>query len=72
VEGVAVQPDGGQLGVGGLAASGVGVGIELASHAQTGGGRGGGDQADDDRVADQRFAAPVLADEREQAVLDLG
>ena len=32
--------------------------------------RGVGDQLDDDLMADQRLAAPVLGDEGEQAVLD--
>ena len=42
-----------------------------AAHREAGVGRGGGDQLDDDLVADQRLAAPVLGDEGEQAVLDL-
>ena len=40
-------------------------------HLQTGAGGGGGDQLDDGLVADQRLAAPVLGDEREQPMLDL-
>ena len=39
-------------------------------HGQAGLGGGGGDQLDDDLMADQRLAAPVLADEGEQAMLD--
>ena len=38
---------------------------------EAGAGGGGGDQIDDDAIADERFGAPVAADEREQAVLDL-
>ena len=46
-------------------------GSSSASHLQACVGGGGGDQFDDDLMADERFAAPVLRDEREQAVLDL-
>jgi len=46
------------------------VAVEFAFHSQSGRGLGGGDEVDDDLVADQRFAAPVLADEGEQAVFD--
>ena len=45
--------------------------VELGVDVEAGAGAGGGDQADDDLVADERFAAPVLADEREEAMLDL-
>ena len=40
-------------------------------HGQTGAGCGRGDQLNDGLVADQRFGTPVLANEREQAVLNL-
>jgi hypothetical protein len=36
------------------------------------GGRGRRDQIRDDRVAEQGLASPVLTDEGEQAVFDLG
>ena len=42
------------------------AGVDL----QSGGGRGARDQVDDRGVVDQRLAAPVMADEAEQAVLD--
>ena len=49
----------------------IAVAIEFAMHGETGVIGGGGDQVDDDTVADKRLGAPVLTDEREQAVLDL-
>lgn len=45
--------------------------IQAASHLQSGGGAGGGDQVHDRGVTHQWSAAPVLGDEAEQAVLDL-
>ena len=39
-------------------------------HCQSCIGRGGGDQLDDDLMADERLAAPVLGDIGEQSVLD--
>src|ERR1700753_1757700 len=47
------------------------AGVHLTTGFEAGLGRGGSDQLDDHRVADQRLATPVLADESEQAVLDL-
>jgi hypothetical protein len=47
------------------------VGVELATDGETGASGGGGDQVDDYAIAGQRFGAPILADEREQTVLDL-
>ena len=43
--------------------------VQLTSNTQAGSG-GGGDQVDDDRMAHQRFAAPVLRDEGKRTVLD--
>jgi len=43
----------------------------LAGDGQSGFGGGGGDELDDDQVANERLAAPVLRDEREQAMLYL-
>ena len=45
--------------------------VQLALNAQAGSCGGGSDQVDDDFMAHQRFAAPVLRNKREQAVLDL-
>ena len=45
--------------------------IDLASHLQPGIGGRGADQLYDGLMTDERLAAPVLRDERKQAVLDL-
>ena len=47
------------------------VGVEFAVDREAGARCRGGDQVDDHAIADQRCGAPVLTDEREQAVLDL-
>src|SRR3984893_12944712 len=52
-------------------AAGILAGVELAAHGEAGFGGGGRDQLDDDAIADEWFGAPVLADEGEEAVLDL-
>lgn len=70
MEFVALNVDGVHLGVADLDAGRIGAGIDLALHLETGFGRGGGDQLDDGLVADERSTAPVLGDEREQAMLD--
>src|ERR1700680_2969664 len=44
--------------------------IESAGYREAGFCSGGGDQLDNDLVADQRPAAPIDADKREHAVLD--
>jgi hypothetical protein len=49
----------------------IGVGVDLGSHLQACIGGRGGDQLDDGLVADEWLAAPILCDEREQAMLDL-
>ena len=54
-----------------LASSGIARRVELALHGQSSFSRGRGDQLEDDRVADQRLAAPVLADPGKEAMLDL-
>ena len=71
MEVVAEEVDGVHLGIGDFDACRIGVAIELAAHLEAGVGGGGGDQLDDDLVADEWLAAPVLGDEREQAMLDL-
>ena len=45
--------------------------VQLAADGQTSAGGCRRNKLNDHFVADQRFSAPVLADEREQAVLDL-
>ena len=71
VERVAVDVERGHVRVGHADALGVGSMVQLAPHREAGLGGGGADQVHDDAVADQGLGAPVLADEREQAVLDL-
>jgi hypothetical protein len=63
VEVVAVQVDGGQFLVGDFDALGIVALVELGVDAQPGVGRRCGDRVDDDLVADQWPAAPVLGDE---------
>jgi hypothetical protein len=57
--------------VGHLDAGGIGVLIEFATNLQTCLRRRRGDQLDDDLMADERLAAPVSGNEREEAMLDL-
>ena len=45
------------------------IAIEVAGDRETVFGRGGTDQLDDDLVADQRLAAPVLRDVGEETML---
>ena len=71
VETVRVQAHGRELGVGHLPAYGVAPTIEPASHLESFGGGGRGNQAYDGFVVTQRLAAPVCGDEREQPVLHL-
>jgi hypothetical protein len=44
---------------------GIGFGVEFASNRQAGLGRRRADQFDNNAIAEQRFGAPVLNDERE-------
>ena len=71
VEFVTVNVECGHLVVIDFHAFGIGVGIDLALHFQTGVGGGGGDELHDGEIADERASAPILGYEREQAVLDL-
>src|SRR6202167_5132706 len=57
--------------IGHLDAGGIGVLIEFATNLQTCLRRRRGDQLDDDLMADERLAAPVSGNEREEAMLDL-
>src|ERR1700752_584820 len=67
----ALDVDGGHLGIRYDNAAGILAGVELAAHGEAGFGGGGRDQLDDDAISDEWFGAPVLADEGEEAVLDL-
>ena len=49
----------------------IGLRVQLTANFESSFGGRCGNQLDDDFVADKRFAAPVLADEREQPMLDL-
>ena len=55
----------GHLSIGDLDALFVAVLVEPALHGQSGAGRGVGDQLDNDLMAHQGFATPVLRDEGE-------
>ena len=72
MESVALDVERVHLGIGHLDPGGVGIGVEETLDSQAGGRGGGGDQAQDDGVADEGLAAPVLADEGKEAMLDLG
>ena len=63
--------DGGDLGVGDLDRLGVVVVVERAPDGEAVAGRGCADELNDHLTADERFAAPVLGDEGEEAMFDL-
>ena len=63
--------DGRHLGVGDSDALLVEGLVDLAAHGEAGLCGRRRDQVDDDTIADERLSAPVLADVREEAVLDL-
>src|SRR6266446_10053079 len=65
----AFDVDGSHLGVGNDNAVGVLPSVEFTAHGEARFGGGGGDQLDDDPIADERLGAPVLADEGEEPVL---
>ena len=67
----AFDVDCGHLGVGDDNPAGILAGVEFAAHGEASFGGGGGYQLDDDPIADEWFGTPVLADEGEEAVLDL-
>ena len=71
MEVMAVEIDASHFGIGNLETGGISVGIDLATDFEAGVGGSGGDQLNDDLMADEGPAAPVLCDQREQAVLDL-
>jgi len=71
VKPVTLQSDRGNIFVGNLDPLWVLAGIEFGADSQPGFGGGRRNEVDDHLVTDQRFAAPVLADEGKQPMLDL-
>ena len=71
VKGIPLQVDGRHLLVSPFDASRVGLGVEDTLHRQACGRGGCRDQAENHGLAHQGLATPVLANEREQAMLDL-
>src|SRR6476660_1471231 len=67
VEFMALEIDAGEVGGGDFDAGRIRIGVDLGTDLEAGFGGGGGDQLDNDLMADERFAAPVLGDEREEA-----
>ena len=67
---VALDVDGSHFVIADLNAFLIEVTIEIAGDREAVFGRGGADQLDDDLVADQRLAAPVLRDVGKETVLD--
>jgi hypothetical protein len=72
VEVVPMEVDLGDLGVADLDPLGVVGLVETGIDLQAGAGGRASDQVDDRGIVDQRLAAPVVANEAEQAMLDLG
>ena len=70
MEVVGLDVDLGHFGVGDLDGFRVVVVIETAMDGEPGPGRGGADQSHDHGMGEQRFAAPVLRDEGEEAMFD--
>src|SRR6516225_3056648 len=68
---MALQAEAGHLLVRDLDTLWIFAGIDLGTDPQSGLGRGGGDEIDNHLVTHERFAAPVLTDEREQPMLNL-
>src|SRR5260370_18303902 len=62
--------EGSHFGIGDLNSFRIEALVDVAGDGEAGIGGGGADQLDDDLVADQRFAAPVLGDVGKKAVLD--
>jgi hypothetical protein len=68
-EGVGLNVESSHLGVGDLDALIIGIFVEMTGDGEPGISGSAGDQLDNDQVADQRLAAPVLGDERKQPML---
>src|SRR4029077_16193078 len=70
LEGMALNVEGSHFSIADFDALGVEALVNVASDGKAGIGGSGADQLDDDVVADERFAAPVLGDVGKEAVLD--
>ena len=70
VESVTFDVDLGHFGLGDLDAARIKRAVDVASDSEAGGRGGGADELDDDLMAHQRLAAPILGDAGEQSVLD--
>ena len=70
MEGVSLESEFGHLLVGNLDPRWIGIRVQGTLDLQTSFRSGSGDQINDDLVADQRLASPVLTDEGEQTVFD--
>jgi hypothetical protein len=66
-----IEADGGHFCIGDDNALWVGVGVEPALDGEARTGRRCGDELDDDLMADEGLATPILGDEGKQAMLDL-
>ena len=60
MEGIALDVEGSHFGVADRNALGIAAAVEVASDGEAGVGGGGADQLDDDLMADEGLAAPVL------------
>jgi len=69
VERITIDVDRTHLRVGDPDGLGITVLVEVALHIKPAGRRRGSNELDDDLVADERLATPVLCDEREKPVL---
>ena len=68
---MAGEVDGVDFGVADADLGGVFACVELGVDVESGAAAGRGDEVDDDLQREERFGAPVAADEAEEAVLDL-
>jgi hypothetical protein len=70
LEGMALNVEGSQFGIADFDALRIAALVDVANDGEAGIGSSGADQLNDDLVADERFAAPVLGDIGKEAVLD--
>ena len=70
LEGIALNVEGSHFGIGDFDTFWIEALVDVASDGKAGIGGSGADQLDDDVVADERLAAPVLGDVGKEAMLD--